>query len=196
MTGTLLQRLPKAYVKWWDLPRKYNTVSRVDGLLRISRLADLDPRIIWALQSVRNGSLSYNRRHVASPDLLEFTKYLGYPASWGDFSVVPAYGTDATSIWRKLGVKGRDGIGGIPCELVHGGNGAGNSCKKNISIRGQKAWLAALLIYIPVLFYPHLFPRTHRKCTRVGTPPSSHGQTTRGPDIPRGAGTNTSRSHA
>ena len=123
------------------------------GPLRISRLADIDPRIIWALQSVRNGSLSYNRRCVASPDLGEFAKDLGYPASWGDLSVVPAYGTGATPIWRKLGVMSRDGIGGIPCELVHGGNGAGDSCRKNISIRGQRAWLTALLIYLPVLFF-------------------------------------------
>ena len=128
-------------------------ISYVDNLLRISRLADIDPRIIWALQSVRNGSLSYNRRHAVSPDLVEFAKDLGYPASWGDLTVVPAYGTNATPIWRKLGVKGRDGIGGIPCELIHGGNGAGNSCRKNVSIRGQKAWLAALLIYLPVLFF-------------------------------------------
>lgn len=122
-------------------------------LLRISRLADIDPRIIWALQSVRNGSLSYNRRRAASPDLGGFAKDLGYPASWGDLSLVPAYGTGATPIWRKLGVMSRDGIGGIPCELVHGGNGAGSSCRKNISIRGQRAWLAALLIYLPVLSF-------------------------------------------
>ena len=132
-------------------PREH-TISYADNLLRISRLADIDPRMIWALKSVRNGSLSYNRYSVASPDLIEFAKELGYPASWGDLSVVPAYGTGSTPIWRKLGVKGRDGIGGIPCELVHGGNGAGSSCRKNISIRGQKAWLAALLIYLPVLF--------------------------------------------
>jgi len=127
-------------------------VSCVDNPFRISRLAGLDPRIICALQSIRDGSLSYNRRYAASPDLVEFTKDLGYPASWGDFSVVPAHGTNATPVWRKLGVTGRDGIGGIPCELVHGGNGAGNSCRKNLSIRGQNAWLAAILIYLPVPF--------------------------------------------
>ena len=127
------------------------TRPRVDSSLRISRLAELDPRAILALQSVRDGSLSYIRRYAASPDLAEFAEDLGYPASWGDMNVVPAYGTDATPIWRKLGVEGRDGIGGIPCELVHGGNGAGNSCRKNISIRGQKAWLAAIMIYLPVL---------------------------------------------
>jgi len=125
-------------------------VSCVDSSLRISRLAELDPRVILALQSIRDGLLSYNRQYAASPDLVEFAEDLGYPASWGDMTVVPAYGTDATPIWRKLGVDGRDGIGGIPCELVHGGNGAGNSCRKNINIRGQKAWLTAILIYLPV----------------------------------------------
>jgi len=143
--------------------------SYVDGLLRISRLADIDTRIIRALQSLRNGSLSYNRRHVVSPDLVEFTKDLGYPASWGDLSVVPAYGTDATPMWRNLGVEGRDGIGGIPCELVHGGNGAGNSCRKNINIRGRKAWLAALLIYLPVLLFSSSLFRDSSK-----THPSRH----------------------
>ena len=127
-----------------------DTVSCVDSLLRISRLAEIDPRVILALQSIRDRSLSYNRRYAASPDLVEFAEDLGYPASWGDLSVVPAHGTDATPIWRKLGVEGRNGIGGIPCELVHGGNGAGNSCRKNISIRGQKAWLTAIMIYLPV----------------------------------------------
>jgi hypothetical protein len=141
-------------------------VLNVDTLFRISRLAEIDPRIIWTLQSIHNGSLSYRRRDVSPPDLVEFTKDLGYPASWGDFSVVPAYGTDATPVWRKLGVRGRDGIGGIPCELVHGGNGAGNSCMKNISIRGQKAWLSALLIYLPVLFSP-FYPQGHIESSHI-----------------------------
>ncbi|KAF9652019.1 hypothetical protein BDM02DRAFT_325454 [Thelephora ganbajun] len=133
--------LPKTYVKW------------------ISRLAEIDPRIIWALQSIRDGSLSYNRRYASSPDLAEFATDLGYPALWGDLSVVPAYGTDATSTWRKLGVEGRDGIGGIPCELVHGGNGAGNSCRKNVSIRGRKAWLTAILTYLPAYLLPVIIKR-------------------------------------
>jgi hypothetical protein len=98
--------------------------------------------------------LSYNKRYAAFPDLVDFTQDLGYPASWGDFNIIPAYGTGANQIWRYLGVEGRDGIGGIPCELVHGGNGAGNSCMKNIAIRGQKSWLAAFLIYLPVLVPP------------------------------------------
>ncbi|KAF9785854.1 hypothetical protein BJ322DRAFT_746067 [Thelephora terrestris] len=135
------EKLPRGYVKW------------------ISRLAEIDPRIIWALQSVRSGTLSYERRHAASPRLIEFAKDLGYPASWGDLNIIPAYGTDATPIWRKLGVEGRDEIGGIPCELVHGGNGAGNSCRKNIGIRGRKAWLSALMIYLPAHLLPSLIMR-------------------------------------
>jgi len=67
--------------------------------------------------------------------------------------MVPAMGTNADQIWEKLGVQ-RRGRGGIPCELVHGGNGAGGSCLKNVGIRGSKAWLAAAAIYLPV----HLLP--------------------------------------
>lgn len=152
--------------------------SYLDIPLRISRLAEIDPRIIQALQSVRDGSLSYSGRYAASLGLVKFTEDLGYPASWGDFGVVSAYGTDATPIWRKLGVEGRDGIGGIPCELVHGGNGAGNSCGKNISIRGQRAWLAATLVYLPVRFSPLLSPGTHRKSAHQGTLAPSPDQTT------------------
>ena len=150
MTDTLAQTT-QSICQMVRSPRR-TTISSVDSPPRISRLAEIDPRITWALRSVRDGSLSYNRHYAASPDLVEFANNLGYPASWGDLSVVPAYGTDATLIWRKLGVKGRNGIGGIPCELVHGGNGAGSSCRKNISIRGRKAWLAATLIYLPVRF--------------------------------------------
>lgn len=157
-------------------------VLNVDALLRISRLAEIDPRIIWALQSIHHRSLSYHRLDLSSLDLVEFAKGLGYPASWGDLSAVPAYGTDATPVWRKLGVRGRDGIGGIPCELVHGGNGAGNSCTKNIIIRGRKAWLSALLIYLPVLFLPFTLRDTLR-VHYLGTPRSGRDQTTKRPDI-------------
>lgn len=135
------RRLSNAYVKW------------------ISRLAEVDPRIIWALRSIHKGSLSYRGRYAASPDLVGFSKDLGYPASWGDFSIIPAYGINATPIWRELGVKGRDGVGGIPCELVHGDNGSGNSCWKNINIRGRKAWLAALSIYLPAHLLPSMIKR-------------------------------------
>lgn len=45
------------------------------------------------------------------------------------------------------------GVGGIPYELVHGGNGAWNICGKHTNVRGEKAsWLAAILIYLPESF--------------------------------------------
>ena len=102
---------------------------------------------------------------------------------------------NATPVWRELGVKGRDGVGGIPCELVHGGNGSGNSCWKNISIRGRKAWLAALLIYLPVLSLSSRW-KPAEDLPFLGAPPSIHDQTTERFSFFREAGTNTPRNCA
>ena len=166
----------------------------VNSPSRISRLAEIDPRITWVLQSVRKGSLSYHGHYAASPNLVEFSKDLGYPASWGDFRIIPAYGMNSTPIWRKLGVKGRDGVGGIPCELVHGDNGSGNSCWQNISIRGRKAWLAALLIYLPVLSFSSRW-KPAKDMPTLDIPPSIHGQTTERLGFSQEVGTNTPRNY-
>jgi hypothetical protein len=120
------------------------------AIRRITTLAEIDPRIPIALRSLRDGSFSYIKGYTASDELTTLSKDLGYPSSWGNLALIPADGTNATAMWKELGVRGRNGIGGIPCELVHGGNGAGNSCIKNVVIRGSKAWLAAIAIYLPV----------------------------------------------
>lgn len=83
---------------------------------------------------------------------------LGYPRSWGDTAQLPSHGGEvADKIWKQLGVKGRSGIGGVPCEIAHGGvgssiipGGAGGSCAANTAIRGTMGFVEALAIYAPV----------------------------------------------
>ncbi|KZT65137.1 hypothetical protein DAEQUDRAFT_731761 [Daedalea quercina L-15889] len=135
-------RLPRSYNKW------------------IMTLANIDPRILAALRSLRSGGWSYKRRHSAQPDLLSsLSRDLGYPAVWGDVTRLPAHGgPQATATWKELGVKGRNGIGGIPCELVHA-NASGGSCSKNVVLRGSQAFASALAIYLPVHFLPILLTR-------------------------------------
>ena len=114
-------------------------------------LANIDPRILAALRSLRAGTWSYRTHSSIHPELVSsLSKDLGYPAAWGDVTRLPAYGgPDATAIWRELGVKGRDGIGGIPCELVHA-NASGGDCINNVLLRGSQAFASALAIYLPV----------------------------------------------
>ncbi|KAK7058968.1 hypothetical protein VNI00_001592 [Paramarasmius palmivorus] len=132
------QRLPQSYVKW------------------IGALAGVDKRLLRTLRHVRDGTWSYVNGSKLHPTLLTtYAKDLGYPASWGDPGTLPASGLDATRTWKELGVVGRDGIGGLPCELVHGGEGQAlglaSSCTANSGIRGAKAFVEALLIYLPQL---------------------------------------------
>jgi hypothetical protein len=80
---------------------------------------------------------------------------LGYPASWGDPTLLPAVGgRTADAAWKMLRVKGRNGVGGVPCELVHGSIGVkigfGNSCIANAGMRFVLAALKAIAIYFPV----------------------------------------------
>ena len=114
-------------------------------------LASIDPRILAALRSLRAGTWSYRAHYSVHPELVSsLSSDLGYPAAWGDVTRLPARGgPKATAVWRELGVKGRDGIGGIPCELVHA-NASGGSCTKNVALRGTQAFASALAIYLPV----------------------------------------------
>jgi len=68
---------------------------------------------------------------------------------------LPAVGGRTADVaWQVLGVKGRGGVGGLPCELVHGSvgvqTGFGNSCTTNAGMRFVKAALRAVAIYFPV----------------------------------------------
>ncbi|KAH9937698.1 uncharacterized protein B0H18DRAFT_971843 [Fomitopsis serialis] len=136
------ERLPRSYNKW------------------IMTVANIDPRILAAMRALRSGTWSYRRHHSVQPDLLSsLSQDLGYPAAWGDITRLPARGgPDATAVWKELGVKGRDGIGGTPCELVHA-NASGGSCSKNTALRGTQAFASAMAIYLPVHFLPILLTR-------------------------------------
>ena len=101
---------------------------------------------------------------------MAFAQDLGYPATWGDSSLLPPYGGKAANQqWATLGVSGRDSVGGLPCEIVHGGVGAffgcGGSCLMNAIIRGSKGFLQAMLIYIPVSTDDRLSQRLDTKHT-------------------------------
>lgn len=132
--------LPRSYVRW------------------IGNLANLDPRLKYALKALREGNFSYERNICNPPDLLtSMSTDLGFPASWGNPIQLPARGSDADNlvVWKDLEVKGRDGLGGLPCEIVHGGVGRSlglpdNSCTVNVAVRQRNAFLKALLIYLPV----------------------------------------------
>ncbi|KAI5124691.1 hypothetical protein M0805_004298 [Coniferiporia weirii] len=139
------ERLPRSYVKW------------------IGTLANVDNRLLEALRRRRRGTWTYGER--TSHKLLEsLAEELGYPSSWGNTLELPPTGECANEVWERLGVKGRAGVGGLPCEIVHGGvggyiipSGVGASCCANIFVRCSTGFLEALAIYAPVHFLPILF---------------------------------------
>ncbi|KAI0756983.1 hypothetical protein C8Q80DRAFT_1264970 [Daedaleopsis nitida] len=135
-----------------SLPRSYNRW--------IMTLANIDPRVLAALRGIRAGSFSYRKGISAPPDLLSsFSKDLGYPAAWGDPVQLPAYGgPQADRVWKALAVTGRDHLGGLPCEIVHGGIGGG-SCTANAAIRGVQAFAEAVALYLPVHVLPIILTR-------------------------------------
>ncbi|KAH6917373.1 integral membrane protein [Coprinopsis sp. MPI-PUGE-AT-0042] len=138
------ERLPHTYVKW------------------ISALANVDERFLQALRHIRTGEWSYFAGSPKYSHILQTCSAdLGFPAAWGNPSVLPAYGGKAASeVWKQLGVTGRSGVGGIPCDLVHGTVGQRwglqGSCQANILLRAAKAFLQSLAIYAPVHFIPIL----------------------------------------
>ncbi|KAG6851055.1 hypothetical protein H0H93_002947 [Arthromyces matolae] len=138
------ERLPRSYLKW------------------ISTLANLDGRVVQALQLLRNGSWSYIHGSTNNATLLtEFSKELGHNPSWGDPASLPAYGGRvADKAWKVLNVQNRRGVGGLPCELVHGSIGSAfgleSSCIANSTIRGAMAFMEAIVLYLPAHFLPIL----------------------------------------
>ena len=108
------------------------------------------------LRGLREGTWTYIHGSSTKRDILvHLAEELGYSPSWGDPTLLPAYGGDfANEAWKRLGVSGRSGIGGLPCELVHGGIGARfglhRSCIANAAIRAIHAFAEALVIYLPV----------------------------------------------
>ena len=130
--------MPRSYVKW------------------IGTLANVDAPIIQTLQHVRAGTWSYRTGSPKHGHILQkSTQKLGFPASWGDPSVLPAYGGSIASVvWKYIGVHSRPGVGGLPCEIVRGKTGVSlglqQSCAANAGLRALKAFLEALVIYLPV----------------------------------------------
>jgi hypothetical protein len=131
-------RLPQSYVQW------------------IATLASLDERILHVARLLRDRRWSYINGSPSHSHILQtFSRELGYDASLGDPTALPAYGgAVADAAWKSLGVKNRPGVGGLPCELVHGGVGSilalEGSCTANSSLRGLKAFAQAVAIYLPV----------------------------------------------
>ncbi|KAI0078876.1 hypothetical protein K474DRAFT_777373 [Panus rudis PR-1116 ss-1] len=137
-------RLPRSYNKW------------------IMTLANIDPRILGALRAIRSRSWSYTKGFCDPPDLVtSFARDLGYPENWGNPAMLPAYGgPEADRVWEELGLTGRHGVGGLPCEIVHGG--LASSCTRNASIRGLQAFAEAVAIYLPVHILPILLTRPRK----------------------------------
>lgn len=144
-------RLPRSYVRW------------------ISKLANLDERLVEALQLIRTKDWSYASGSKHHSGLLEqYAMDLGRPASWGNPAALPAYGgATANKAWKQLGLTTRPGVGGIPCELAHGtvgsSMGLSSSCHANAALRFTKAFAQALAIYLPVCFRDHTL---HSKISR------------------------------
>ncbi|KAJ7597043.1 hypothetical protein C8J56DRAFT_850944 [Mycena floridula] len=140
-------RLPSSYVRW------------------ISALAEVDQRIIEVLRLIRSGEWSYIKGSLAHESILkDLAKDLGFNPAWGDPLIVPTFGgAAANEVWKNLGVTNRNRVGGIPCQVVHGGVGSNlglaGSCTANSGIRGLKAFVKALAIYIPAHFIPIILTR-------------------------------------
>ncbi|KAF9229279.1 hypothetical protein BS17DRAFT_771260 [Gyrodon lividus] len=141
------QRLPPSYVRW------------------INSLANADRRLLEVLRARQAGTWSYIDGSPTERILAcTLAEELRYPPSWGDPVALPAYGGQiADAAWKRLGVHGRNGVGGLPCELVHGSVtarfGLDNSCVANAAVRAAYAFVKALTIYLPVHFLPLLLTR-------------------------------------
>lgn len=109
-----------------------------------------------ALRLRRAGTWTYGKNTPDSSLLNSMADDLGYPPSWGNTALLPAFGGQAASAaWADLGVKGRESVGGLPCEIVHGDagrllGGVGNNCYANTAVRGGVGFLEAIAIYAPV----------------------------------------------
>lgn len=116
----------------------------------------MDPRLLLALRAIRKRTWQYARPSVHSSLLISMASDLKLNPLWGDPMHLPAHGAaEANRLWAALNVKGRHGVGGVPCEIVHCGI-AGNSCTGNALLRAFRAFGKALLIYTPVGFVTSL----------------------------------------
>jgi hypothetical protein len=128
-------------------------------IVRISSLANLDKRLLDALRVMRSKEWVYGHSSTHSHLLTSYAKDRGYPSSWGDPQGLPAYGgADADAVWKALGVPGRGGVGGLPCEFLHSRVttrwGLDNSCLTNVGVRFCLAFIEAVALYLPVSVWP------------------------------------------
>lgn len=102
------ERLPKQYNQW------------------ISKVANIDRRLIEALRLCRRGELIYGDPATQDADLPSLCKELDLPQDWGTpAEVIP-----------------------IPCELYH--CGAGRSCEVHAGKRFATTFKLAMRIYLPL----------------------------------------------
>jgi hypothetical protein len=126
---------------------------------RISSLANVDKRLLDALRVMHSKEWVYGHSSTHSHLLTSYAKDRGYPSSWGDPQGLPACGgANADVIWKALGVPGRRGVGGLPCELLHSRVttrwGLDNSCLTNVGVRFCLAFIEAVALYLPVSVWP------------------------------------------
>lgn len=121
-------------------------------IIRIKSLANMDTRLIKALQAIREGTWKYGQPALDKDVFLEgMARDLNMDPCLGNPVHLPAFGgLLANQVWQKLDVQGRQGVGGLPCDIVHCGT-AGNSCTGNAVVRFGQAFTKALLIYAPVI---------------------------------------------
>ena len=101
-------RLPKAYNRW------------------ISRVADIDARLIQTLRLVRQGEFVYGQETGQAPLLTSLCNELRMPPEWGDpTKTIP-----------------------IPCELYH--CGTGRSCEVHGVSKFLNSWKLAMELYLPL----------------------------------------------
>lgn len=131
-------RLPRSYGRW------------------IAALGQVEPELLIALPALGREDWIYGQKSNKYPQLFdELCERLGVPATWGDPTIIPAFGGEtANKVWLQLGVTNRAGVGGLPCELVHGGTHT-SSCALNAFIRFRKSFFRCLPLYLPI----HLIPR-------------------------------------
>jgi hypothetical protein len=101
-------QLPYTYVRWID------------------RIAELDERLLHALQQARYGNFVYGKETGIGPLLGSLCKDLGLPEVWGDpAKTIP-----------------------LPCEVVH--QGCGPNCELHALWRFKRAFIRALGVYTPL----------------------------------------------
>ena len=131
-------RLPRSYGSW------------------IAALGMVEPELLVAIPVLGGEDWIYGQKSTKYPQLFDgLCARLGLPTTWGDPTIIPAFGGDtADKIWARLGVINRAGVGGLPCDLVHGWTHT-SSCVLNAFARFRKSFFRCIFLYLPI----HLIPR-------------------------------------